>query len=87
MKDPELSAKEEARLDYLMDAQNRTADEARKYILAERRMLVGAGAVAETSAKKPTSTERPKQKHPSRRGGRSFPEPSDSELDPYWNGK
>lgn len=86
MKDPELSAEEEAQLDHLMDAQNKTADEARKSILAARRILVGAGAVAEIAAK-PTSTERPKQKHYSHRGGRSYPEASDSELDPYWNGK
>ena len=28
-----------------------------------------------------------KRTHYSRRGGRSYPEPSDSELDPYWNGR
>ncbi|GEM_PF-5707196 len=28
---------------------------------------------------------RKRTKRPSRRGGRSYPEPSDSELDPHWN--
>lgn len=33
------------------------------------------------------AVQEPKKKAPrySRRGGRSFPEPSDSELDPHWN--
>lgn len=34
------------------------------------------------------SSEQPKlrhQPHYSRRGGRAYPEPTDSELDPYWN--
>ena len=72
---------EDARLDYLMDVRNMDAREARRIIDEERKGNVGAKATERLVAKPGASS-----RHYSRRGGRAFPEPSDSELDPHWNG-
>jgi hypothetical protein len=82
MAEHEYTPQEDAQFDYLMDVLNKSAGEAREIIAKERQETVGARAVAHLVSKPEGHT----RKHASRRGGRAYPEPSDSELDPYWNG-
>jgi len=81
MKELEYTPAEDTRFDHLMDVEYKTAIEAREIIEKERGNTLGARAVAEILE------QRPKAKRVNRRGGRSYPEPSDSELDPHWNGE
>lgn len=82
MNEFELTPAEEVKYDHLTDARNLTAYEAREIIKMERdTSSIGKKVVAETM--KPEV--RPTPRHASRRGGRAFPEPSDSELDIDWN--
>lgn len=78
----ELSPSEEAKYDHLTEAQNLTPYEARQIIEMERYAAIGKKVTHE--AQQPT--KQPAPRHNSRRGGRAFPEPSDSELDLDWNG-
>ena len=56
----------------------------------EARTMSGATKVEELGHKALSTmvlkSEKPGVRH-DHRGGRSYPEPSDSELDPYWNGE
>lgn len=77
----EMRPSEDIKFDYLTDVRYMDAAEARLAIYRERtdaasRRLVDLLVNGPKPEKKP---------HYSRRGGRSYPEPSDSELDPYWN--
>lgn len=77
----EFTPEQEQKLDRLVDARGYSYDDARRELglgdEGSRRSTRKAGSAAvERTVKKP--------RH-SRRGGRSYPEPSDSELDPHWN--
>jgi hypothetical protein len=77
MATPEFSEAEDKLFDKL--SETKSAAEARDIVLKRREEALGGRAVSQAN--------RVSTPHYSRRGGRSFPEPSDSELDPYWNGK
>jgi len=84
MNESELTPAEDKKFDHMTDVDMMTVDEAWEVIRREREDAVGAHAVTEVL----TQQESPKKyRRYSHRGGRSFPEPSDSSLDPYWNGQ
>lgn len=80
MADFEYTPSEDARFDRLMDVDLKSAAEAREIIAKERTEALGGRALANVA-------NRTKTPHHSRRGGRSYPEVSDSEADPFWNGQ
>lgn len=75
----ELSEREELQIDRLMDNAGFTAERAHQKIGDAAISFMGNAAVSQA-----IYYDRAKRHHPSRRGGRSFPEPSDSTLDPDW---
>lgn len=77
----ELSPSEDARFDHMVDVENKSADDAWRIIEMERYSSIGKKIVDTVEHSEPKSTP----SYTSRRGGRAYPEPSDSELDPYWN--
>jgi len=87
--EPVFSELEEMRMDHLMDDGFPVSRvDAEKIILAERT----AQKMAQHTIAEALDLDTPKPSvheshthHYSHRGGRSFPEPSDSEGDPHWN--
>lgn len=73
--EPEEDTREARRKERLQDAAGKPVNEANA-IVDGKRLYPRAS----------TRPPRSKVRHYSRRGGRSFPEASDSSLDPYWNG-
>lgn len=78
----EYTPKEDARHDYLMDVLYKDANEARKIILFERQQILGTQATTEVISAPDYYSKRRRRDH---RGGRAYPEVSDSEADPFWN--
>ncbi|MEP7204964.1 MAG: hypothetical protein ABI716_02105 [Candidatus Saccharibacteria bacterium] len=73
----------EDKIDRLMDARGFTLEQANQIVNGtELPRLVGATAVHVVTENFPNRSSHPR---PSNRGGRSYPEPGDSELDPDWN--
>ena len=79
MTDFEYTSSEETLFDELTETNS--ASEARDIIFGARLGKLGGKAVSQLNI----APEAPRKPHYSRRGGRSFAEPSDSELDPHWN--
>ena len=65
---------EDEEVERIVDKRGISVDEARR--------ALGLTNKTDTTV---NSSIRGKQRHYSRRGGRAYPEPSDSELDPNWN--
>jgi len=79
MVDYEFTPEDDKLFDKLTETMN--ASEAREIILSKLGVHLGNKAITQAQS----APERPTAHRYSRRGGRSFPEPSDSELDPHWN--
>jgi len=76
----EMTPVEEEKFDYLVDVRNRVPADARAEILANREKNPATLAVSELVT---VVTDTPESSHPhySRRGGRSFPEAHDWEIE------
>lgn len=75
---------EESKIDRLVDQGVAVPMDAESVVLGQRRLNEAVGRVIGDTMP-PTKSERRSTPHYSRRGGRAYPVPSDSELDPYWN--
>lgn len=85
---PELSPEEEARFDRLVDEGVANPHDALETILLDRRgreAKAGATTVARLVSFPEKSKDIKKPRRRNTRGGRAYPVPSDSELDPNWN--
>jgi hypothetical protein len=81
---PELTPDQEEKIERWVDQGVGNQADIERGVLGYRRIQEAAGRVIGDGASE-VVVDRPKTHHYSRRGGRSFPEPSDSESDPNWN--
>lgn len=80
----EIETSEDKQFDYLTDVRNLDAKSAHLIIHNERTDDASRRLVGDVVTSPHSNRPAPRYSH---RGGRSYPEPSDSERDPYWNSR